>query len=88
MLHVVVCAHRGSLVGIVVAQIEDIVEEAIELYGSTRPGTRTGCAVLQGRVTSLLDVPAIVQNADIGLSRVAADHASRSASRLPTARAA
>jgi two-component system chemotaxis sensor kinase CheA len=88
MLHVVVCAHRGSLVGIVVAQIEDIVEEAIELYGSTRPGTRTGCAVLQGRVTSLLDVPAIVQNADIGLSRVAADHPSRSASRLPTARAA
>ena len=87
-LHVVVCAHRGALVGIVVEQIEDIVEEVIELYESTRAGTRTGCAVIQGRVTSILDVPAIVQSADIGLSRRAADHHSRSARHLSAANAA
>jgi hypothetical protein len=33
---------------------------------------RTGCAVVQGKVTSILDVPAIVQSADIGLVRASA----------------
>ena len=73
LLHVVVCAHHERLVGIVVGQIEDIVEQELDLYGSTRMGTRTGCAVVQGKVTSILDVPAIVQGADIGLVRAAAN---------------
>jgi hypothetical protein len=67
-----VCAHRGRLVGIVVGQIEDSVEQELDLYGSTRAGMRTGCAVVQGKVTSILDVPAIVQSADIGLVRASA----------------
>ncbi|MFO0708287.1 MAG: chemotaxis protein CheA [Sandaracinus sp.] len=70
VLHVVVCAHQSQLVGMVVGQIEDIVEQELEMYGATRSGTRTGCAVVQGKVTSILDVPTIVQSADIGLVRL------------------
>jgi two-component system chemotaxis sensor kinase CheA len=88
LLHVVVCAHRGRLVGIVVGQIEDIVEQELDLYGSTRAGTRTGCAVIQGKVTSILDVPAIVQNADLGLARASAANEPTPSLRAHTAHAA
>jgi two-component system chemotaxis sensor kinase CheA len=69
LLPVVVCADEERLVGIVVGQVEDIVEQELELYGSTHPGARTGCAVIQGKVTTILDVAAIVAGADLGLGR-------------------
>jgi hypothetical protein len=75
-------------VGIVVGQIEDIVEQELDLYGSTRAGTRTGCAVIQGKVTSILDVPAIVQNADLGLARASAANEPTPSLRAHTAHAA
>ncbi len=71
-IHVVVCSDRGRSVGIVVEQIEDIVEQTIDLYGAVHAGTRVGCAVIQGRVTSILDVPAIIERADVGIVRARA----------------
>ncbi|MFO0682501.1 MAG: chemotaxis protein CheA [Sandaracinus sp.] len=68
-LHVVVCSDGGRSVGIIVEQIEDIVEQTVDLYASTQAGTRVGCAVIQGRVTSLLDVAAIIERADVGIVR-------------------
>jgi two-component system chemotaxis sensor kinase CheA len=72
-MQVVVCAQGGRSVGIVVEQIEDIVEQELDLYASTHAGTRVGCAVVQGKVTSILDVPAIVETANVGI----AQHGSR-----------
>jgi two-component system chemotaxis sensor kinase CheA len=59
-IQVVVCARDGHMVGIVVERIEDIVEQEVDLYASMQVGTRVGCAVVQGKVTSILDVTAIV----------------------------
>lgn len=78
-IKVVVCAQGGHTVGIVVAQIEDIVEQEIDLYASTHAGSRVGCAVVQGRVTSILDVPAIVAGADVGIVRQSRVQAARAA---------
>lgn len=70
-IQVVVCAQGGRSVGIVVEQIEDIVEQEVDLYASTQAGSRVGCAVVQGKVTTILDVRAVVEGANVGLARAA-----------------
>ncbi len=60
VISVVVCVHRGRLVGLVVDRIVDIVEQAATIQ---QPGDRPGIVgslVVQGAVTELLDIDAIV----------------------------
>jgi two-component system chemotaxis sensor kinase CheA len=60
MLPVLVLEHDHQSFGLVVAQILDIVESTLEPQS---PATRAGvlhCSVIEGRVTELLDVPALL----------------------------
>jgi two-component system, chemotaxis family, sensor kinase CheA len=62
---VLVCHNEGQIVGIVVERILDIVEDTAE---AQRPATRAGVlysAVINGRVTELLDVPAVLQSGSV-----------------------
>ena len=60
-IQVVVCTAEGRKVGLVVDRIVDIVEEhAGEQAPGSRPGS-SGCIVLDGRVTELLDVEALLR---------------------------
>lgn len=59
-LPVIVCSAAGRRFGLIVDAIQDVCDEPITAVGdSVRPGS-LATAVLQGRVTSLLDVEAIV----------------------------
>ncbi|MFN8545607.1 MAG: chemotaxis protein CheW [Candidatus Binatia bacterium] len=63
-LQVVVYAAGRCHVGLVVDRIVDIVEEVIVVQGhGTRPGV-VGSAVIQQRVTDLLDVPELIRAVD------------------------
>ncbi len=65
-MQVVVCTVDGRRVGLMVERIIDIVEENLRVK---RPASREGvsaCVVIQGRVTELLDLPAVVRLADPG----------------------
>lgn len=62
-LQVLVCNHNGQRVGLVVERIVDIVDDATEVR---YPASRTGVlwsAVIQGKVTELIDIPVILQSA-------------------------
>jgi len=59
-LPVVVCRSGDRNLGLVVGSIEDIVEEAIEVDPQRRRPGITGSAVIQGRVTEMVDIPAMV----------------------------
>jgi two-component system chemotaxis sensor kinase CheA len=63
-LHVVVYSERGRNVGLVVGRIPDIVEEVVQLQtDAARPGV-LGRAVIQGRVTEMLDVVGLVRQTE------------------------
>jgi two-component system chemotaxis sensor kinase CheA len=59
-LDVVVCSGNGKTVGLVVHRIEDIVEQALEVKGTGRPGVLY-TAVVQNRVTEILDVDQVIR---------------------------
>jgi two-component system, chemotaxis family, sensor kinase CheA len=62
---ILVCRHDGLTVGIVVESILDIVEDAAEVkYPASRPCVLYS-AVISGRVTELIDIPAILRNAGL-----------------------
>jgi two-component system chemotaxis sensor kinase CheA len=64
VLQVLVCNHEGGTVGLVVEQILDIVEDRADVKS---PGTRPGvlyAAVIENRVTELLDLHAILRLAE------------------------
>jgi two-component system chemotaxis sensor kinase CheA len=64
MERAVVYSHNGRSVGLIVGRIEDIVETRIDLRDTgRRPGVR-GTAVVQDRVTDVVDVPGMLQAAD------------------------
>ncbi len=64
LLQVVVYADNGRSVGLVVDRILDIVETQLEVRrNAPRPGI-FGSAVIQQRVTDLLDVPGVIRLAD------------------------
>jgi len=67
-LQVVVHASGEQCVGLVVDRIHDIVDAKIILEDTTRRRDTLGSAVVQGRVTELLDVAAIVNRAIPGLA--------------------
>jgi two-component system chemotaxis sensor kinase CheA len=61
---VVVFAENGRSVGLIVDQILDIVSEQVVVQRrSPRPGV-LGSAVIQQRVTDLLDVHAVMHSTD------------------------
>ena len=65
-LQVVVCFDRSSSVGLVVDRIVDIVEETLEVKREHRREGVQGAAVIQGRVTDLLDIPVLLRATDCG----------------------
>jgi two-component system, chemotaxis family, sensor kinase CheA len=61
VLPVVVHSHGGRHVGLVVGKIIDTVEESLKLQrAATRAGIK-GCIVINGKVTEILDVEAVVR---------------------------
>jgi chemotaxis protein histidine kinase CheA len=63
-LHVVVYADQGRSVGLVVDRILDIVEESFVMQRQTGRKGVLGSAVIQKRVTDILDVPGLIAAAD------------------------
>jgi two-component system chemotaxis sensor kinase CheA len=62
---VLVCNHEGYRAGLVVERIVDIVEDSAEAqYPASREGVLYS-AVIQGRVTEMIDVPTILQTAHV-----------------------
>jgi len=67
-LQVVVCTHEGRQVGLLVEQILDIVEESAELrYPASREGILYS-AVINGKVTELVDVAAVLRMGKVKFS--------------------
>jgi two-component system chemotaxis sensor kinase CheA len=64
-LPVVVYTHNGQDVGLVVENIIDIVEENITIHRRQRAGAVYGTAVIQEKVTDMLDVHALIDHADV-----------------------
>jgi len=65
-IQVVVHSHDGHTVGLVVDQIIDVAEENLSVKGEASRSGTLGTAVIQGRVTELLDIEVIVRMADVG----------------------
>lgn len=59
-LHVVVYTHNGRSVGLVVDRILDIVEESFVMQPQADRKGVLGSAVIQKRVTDILDVPGLI----------------------------
>ncbi|HTV59451.1 MAG TPA: chemotaxis protein CheW [Verrucomicrobiae bacterium] len=58
---VLVCENGGATVGIIVERILDIVEDSAEVkYPASRPGVLYS-AVINGRVTELMDIPSVLR---------------------------
>jgi len=67
VLQVVVYKHRGQSVGIVVGQIIDMVQESLAIeYRSNHPCI-SGVAVIEGQVTNIIDVSAVVRSFENGV---------------------
>lgn len=65
---VVVYSNGNRQIGIVVDEITDVVEEAIQIENANTTGSYLGSAVIQGRVTDILDVEAVLRSGIPGLS--------------------
>ncbi|MES2305335.1 MAG: chemotaxis protein CheW [Gemmatimonadota bacterium] len=65
MMSVVVYQSGDRSVGLVVSEIVDIVEEAITVRDTMPRRGTLGAVVVQGSVTDLLDLEALVRNADL-----------------------
>jgi two-component system chemotaxis sensor kinase CheA len=63
-LLVIVYSEKGRSVGIVVEQILDIVEETLTVRSQSTQEGVIGSAVVQGRVTDLLDVHGVIRRFD------------------------
>jgi two-component system chemotaxis sensor kinase CheA len=61
-IQVVVYRDHGRTIGLVVEQIADIVEEHVRVMSSGQNGYFTGSAVVQGKVTDILDVRAVIES--------------------------
>ncbi len=65
-IHVVVYAEGERSIGVVVGQILDIVDEVVDTSATTR-GAIAGCAVIQQKVTELVNLQALVHSGGAGL---------------------
>lgn len=64
LLQVIVIQHEAQHVAVVVERIIDVLDTAIAVQQRRRPGVVLGSAVIQGRVTDLLDVRQLVKTVD------------------------
>jgi two-component system, chemotaxis family, sensor kinase CheA len=64
MLQVIVYANTGHFVGLVVDRILDVVDTSVTLQRRRRSGPILGTAVIQERVTDVLDIRAIVASVE------------------------
>jgi two-component system chemotaxis sensor kinase CheA len=62
-LQVVVFSARGRSLGLVVDRIEDITDEAVEVRDDERKGFLLGSAVIQQKVTDIVDLQQVVAQA-------------------------
>jgi two-component system chemotaxis sensor kinase CheA len=70
-LQVIVYRRGEQSFGLVVGEIHDIIDEVVEIQpGSRGPGI-IGSAVVQGRITDLVDVPGLLRNSGAGESLAA-----------------
>lgn len=70
-LQVIVYRRGEQSFGLVVGEIHDIIEEVVEIQpGSRGPGI-VGSAIVQGRITDLVDVPGLLRNSGAGDSLAA-----------------
>jgi two-component system chemotaxis sensor kinase CheA len=70
-LQVIVYAEGNRSVGLIVEEILDIVHEPVTIsHPATRPGV-VGSAIIQQRVTDLLDVQAVMRAVDPAFVRAA-----------------
>jgi len=67
-LQVVVCSHRDVLVGLVVSEILDIVDDELAVRSALGSGGRYGSVVVDGHVTEILDVGHAVGDLDLAMS--------------------
>ena len=65
-VQVVVYRSRGRSVGLVVDRIVDIVEDRVAITRDGRGSGLLGSAVVQGRVTDVLDVAGVIESAGLG----------------------
>jgi two-component system chemotaxis sensor kinase CheA len=63
----IVCSERGQSVGLVVEEILDVVEEFVNVESRASERGVLGVTTIQGRVTELLDVPALLRRHDPGI---------------------
>jgi two-component system chemotaxis sensor kinase CheA len=63
-LQVVVYREDGRSVGLVVDRIADIVESAVEVTKKTQSDCLLASAVIQQRVTDLIDLPSLIRRSD------------------------
>ncbi len=63
-IDVVVYCGQGKSVGLVVDRITDIVEERVTVKAERHGGHLLGAAVVQGKVTDILDVRGVIGSAD------------------------
>ena len=64
LLQVIVYAHEDQYVGLVVDQILDIVESTVNVQRRRRAGTVLGSAVIQDKVTDILDIRRLVHGVE------------------------
>jgi two-component system chemotaxis sensor kinase CheA len=72
VLQVVVYNDQGRSYGLIVSQINDIVDEAVAITRSAASRGILGSAVIQNRVTDLLDVAGVIRLAEAGSAESAA----------------
>jgi two-component system chemotaxis sensor kinase CheA len=63
-MHVIVYSDQGRSVGVVVDSIIDIVEETVTIKKGSAGHALLGSAVVQGKVTDMLDVAGVIRQAD------------------------
>ena len=63
-MQVVVYSQQGRSVGLVVDEILDIVEDTIQVRPCRAGANLIGSAVIQQRVTDVLDVPGLIRTFD------------------------
>jgi two-component system chemotaxis sensor kinase CheA len=65
-----VLVHRDgeALLGVVVGRIIDVVDRPLELQPATRAGVR-GTMIVDGRVTEILDLPALLEGRSLGTTQ-------------------
>ena len=70
-LQVIVYQQAGHNVGLVVGEIHDIIEDTLEIQPGTASTGILGSAVIQGKITDLVDVPGLLRSAGIVVHQAA-----------------